>query len=170
MIAHNGGIDWLIERLSGMMKGNKSAQVGIAALVSLADCATANNTVAIIVSGPMAKNMSRMYKVDPRRTASLLDVFSCVLQGIIPWGAQLLTAASLTAVYGVAMSPMDILPHMWYCWILAVVGILSIFIPFADGICRKDPWNWEYDVAESGVAAKKAALELERAESSQTAI
>ena len=170
MIAHNGGITWLIEKLGAMMKGNKSAQVGIAALVSLADCATANNTVAIIVSGPMAKNMSRMYKVDPRRTASLLDVFSCVLQGIIPWGAQLLTAASLTAVYGVAMSPMDILPHMWYCWILAVVGILSIFIPFADGICRKDPWNWEYDVAESGVAAKKAALELERAESSQTAI
>ena len=109
-----------------MMKGNKSAQVGIAALVSLADCATANNTVAIIVSGPMAKDMSRIHKVDPRRSASLLDVFSCVLQGIIPWGAQLLTAASLTAVYGVAMSPMDILPHMWYCWILAVVGILSL--------------------------------------------
>ena len=170
MIAHNGGIDWLIEKLGGMMKSNKSAQVGIAALVSLADCATANNTVAIIVSGPMAKNMSRIHKVDPRRSASLLDVFSCVLQGIIPWGAQLLTAASLTAVYGVAMSPMDILPHMWYCWILAVVGILSIFIPFADGICRKDPWNWEYDVAESGVAAKKAALELEWQESTQTAI
>ena len=170
MIAHNGGITWLIEKLGGMMKGNKSAQVGVAALVSLADCATANNTVAIIVSGPMAKNMSRIHKVDPRRTASLLDVFSCVLQGIIPWGAQLLTAASLTAVYGVAMSPMDILPHMWYCWILAIVGILSIFIPFADGICRKDPWNWEYDVAESGVAAKKAALELERQESAQTTI
>ena len=96
MIAHNGGITWLIEKLGRMMKGNKSAQVGVAALVSLADCATANNTVAIIVSGPMAKNMSRIHKVDPRRTASLLDVFSCVLQGMIPWGAQLLTAASLT--------------------------------------------------------------------------
>ena len=76
----------------------------------------------------------------------------------------------LEAVYGVAMSAMDILPHMWYFWILAVVGILSIFIPFADGICRKDPWNWEYDVAESGVAAKKASLELERQESAQTPI
>ena len=163
MIAHNGGITWLIEKLGRMMKGNKSAQVGVAALVSLADCATANNTVAIIVSGPMAKNMSRIHKVDPRRTASLLDVFSCVLQGMIPWGAQLLTAASLTTIYGV-------LPYMWYCWILAAVGILSIFIPFADGICRKDPWNWEYDVAESGVAAKKASLELERQESAQTPI
>ena len=169
MIAHNGGITWLIEKLGRMMKGNKSAQVGVAALVSLADCATANNTVAIIVSGPMAKNMSRIHKVDPRRTASLLDVFSCVLQGMIP-GAQLLTAASLTTIYGVTMNPIDILPYMWYCWILAAVGILSIFIPFADGICRKDPWNWEYDVAESGVAAKKASLELERQESAQTPI
>ena len=170
MIAHNGGITWLIEKLGRMMKGNKSAQVGVAALVSLADCATANNTVAIIVSGPMAKNMSRIHKVDPRRTASLLDVFSCVLQGMIPWGAQLLTAASLTTIYGVTMNPIDILPYMWYCWILAAVGILSIFIPFADGICRKDPWNWEYDVAESGVAAKTASLELERQESAQTPI
>ena len=105
MIAHNGGITWLIEKLGRMMKGNKSAQVGVAALVSLADCATANNTVAIIVSGPMAKNMSRIHKVDPRRTASLLDVFSCVLQGMIPWGAQLLTAASLTTIYGADHEP-----------------------------------------------------------------
>ena len=164
MVTHNGGITWLIQKLRGMMKSNKSAQVGIAALVSLADCATANNTVAIVLSGSMAKDISHEYKVDPRRTASLLDVFSCVFQGIIPYGAQILTAAALTSAYGIAMSPTDIIPRLWYCWILAVVGILSIFIPFADGICRKDPWNWEYDVAESGVAAKKAALEAEAAE------
>ena len=161
MVTHNGGITWLIEKLRGMMKGNKSAQVGISVLVSLADCATANNTVAIVLSGSMAKDISHEYKVDPRRTASLLDVFSCVLQGMIPYGAQLLTAASLTSAYGIAMSPTDIIPNLWYCWILAVVGILSIFIPFADGICRKDPWNWEYDVAESGVEAKKALLAAE---------
>ena len=160
MIAHNGGITWLIEKLSRIMKGNKSAQVGISALVSMADCATANNTVAIIVSGNVARDMSRQYKVDPRRTASLLDVFSCVFQGLIPWGAQLLSAASLTTVTsGIVMSPAEFLPYMWYCWILAAFGVLSIFIPYADGICRKDPWNWEYDVAESGVAAKKAAME-----------
>lgn len=164
MVTHNGGITWLIEKLRGMMRSNKSAQVGIAALVSLADCATANNTVAIVLSGSMAKDISHEYKVDPRRTASLLDVFSCVFQGIIPYGAQILTAAALTSAYGITMSPTDIIPRLWYCWILAVVGILSIFIPFADGVCRKDPWNWEYDVAESGVAAKKAALEAEAAE------
>ena len=160
MIAHNGGITWLIEKLRGRMKGNKSAQVGVAALVSLADCATANNTVAIIVSGNVARDISREYKVDPRRTASLLDVFSCVFQGIIPYGAQLLTAATLTTLnYDIVMSPVEIVPYMWYCWILAAFGLLSIFVPYADGTCRKDPWNWEYDVAESGVAEKKALLE-----------
>ena len=159
MIAHNGGITWLIEKLRGMMKGNKSAQVGVAALVSLADCATANNTVAIIVSGNVARDISREYKVDPRRTASLLDVFSCVFQGIIPYGAQLLTAATLTTLnYDIVMSPVEIVPYMWYCWILAAFGLLSIFVPYADGTCRKDPWNWEYDVAESGLAEKKARM------------
>ena len=160
MIANNGGITWLIEKLRGMMKGNKSAQVGVAALVSLADCATANNTVAIIVSGNVARDISREYKVDPRRTASLLDVFSCVFQGIIPYGAQLLTAATLTTLnYDIVMSPVEIVPYMWYCWILAAFGLLSIFVPYADGTCRKDPWNWESDVAESGVAEKKTLLE-----------
>ena len=156
MIAHNGGITWLIEKLRGMMKGNKSAQVGVAALVSLADCATANNTVAIIVSGNVARDISREYKVDPRRTASLLDVFSCVFQGIIPYGAQLLTAATLTTLnYDIVMSPVEIVPYMWYCWILAAFGILSIFVPYADGTCRKDPWKWEYDMAESRATERK---------------
>ena len=160
LIAHNGGIVWLIEKLRKMMRGGKSAQIGMSVLVSLADCATANNTVAIILCGNVAKDMSREFKVDPRRTASLLDVFSCVFQGIIPYGAQLLMAASLTTTtYGIVISPVEIVPYMWYCWILAFFGLLSIFVPYADRTCRRDPWNWEYDVAESGVEAKKALLE-----------
>lgn len=156
LIAHNGGIVWLLERLRRMMRGNKSAQVGIAAMVSLADCATANNTVAIIVSGGVARDVSREYRVDPRRTASLLDVFSCVFQGLLPYGAQLLTAATLTTTtFGIEMSPVEIVPYMWYCWILAAFGLLSIFVPYADGVCRKDPWNWTYDAPESGTPAKK---------------
>ena len=163
LIAHNGGIVWLIEKLRGMMHSGKSSQLGITALVSLADCATANNTVAIILCGGVAKDMSREFRVDPRRTASLLDVFSCVFQGIIPYGAQLLMAASLTAAtYDIAISPTEIVPYMWYCWILAAFGLLSVFVPYADRICRRDPWNWEYDVPESGVAAKKALMEKER--------
>ena len=163
LITHNGGIVWLIEKLRKMMHGGKSAQLGMSVLVSLADCATANNTVAIILCGNVAKDMSREFKVDPRRTASLLDVFSCVFQGIIPYGAQLLVAASLTTTtYGIVISPVEIVPYMWYCWILAAFGILSIFVPYADRICRKDPWNWEYDVAESGVEARKALQEKSR--------
>jgi len=160
LIAHNGGIVWLIEKLRKTMKGGKSAQVGMAAMVSLADCATANNTVAIILCGNVAKDVSREYKVDPRQMASLLDVFSCVFQGIIPYGAQLLMAASLTSqTYGIAMSPVEIVPYMWYCWILAIFGLVAIFTGYAMRSCRKDPWNWEHDAAESGVKAKLAAQE-----------
>ena len=166
IIAHNGGIVWLIEKLGGMMKGQKSAQLGIAGLASATDCATANNTVAIIISGGIAKDMSREYGIDPRRTASLLDIFSCVFQGIIPYGAQLLVAASLTnatlADPSLTITPVNIVPHMWYCWFLAIFGLISIFVPYADGICRKDPWNWEYDVPESGVAEKKRLLEIQK--------
>ena len=170
LIAKNGGVAWIIQKLGKVMKGNKSAQVGIAAMVSLCDCATANNTVAIIVAGDMAREVSHEYKVDPRRTASLLDMFSCVFQGIIPYGAQLLVASSLcnaTVTNGTTISAANILGSLWYCWFLAAFGILSIFIPFADGVCRKDPWNWEYDCAESNVAAKKALLEKEAAEAQQ---
>ena len=132
---------------------------------SVWDGFTANNTVAIIVAGDMARDVSHEYKVDPRRTASLLDIFSCVFQGIIPYGAQLLSAAALAnaTVTSDALhtSPAAIVGGMWYCWILAAVGLLSIFVPFADGVCRKDPWNWEYGCAQSAVAAKKALLEKE---------
>ncbi len=158
MVTHNGGIEWLVQTMSKIMKSNKSSQLGIAALVSLADCAVANNTIAIILSGPMAKKMANEHKVDPRRTASLLDIFSCVFQGIIPYGAQLLSASALATAYGISISTVEIIPNIWYCWILAVIAILSIFIPFADGITRKDPWNYEYDCSESKVAAKKAAM------------
>lgn len=133
MIAYYGGIEWLISKLRKMIKGNKSAQLGIAALVSLTDCATANNTVAIIISGGVAKDISNEYGIDSRRSASLLDIFSCVFQGIIPYGAQLLTASALASKNGAVINAMEIIPHMWYCWLLAIFGILSIYIPYAYG-------------------------------------
>ena len=157
LTSHYGGINWLIEKVQKLMKGEKSAQVGIAALVSLADIAVANNTVAIIISGPISKDICRQYRVDPRQSASLLDIFSCVFQGIIPYGAQILLVGSLTAG---AVSPMGIMPFLWYQHLLALMAIFSIFFPFARGTLKKDPWNWEYDVAESGVAAKKALNEM----------
>ena len=164
MIAANGGINWILDKLRGVMKGRKSAQVGIAALVSACDCATANNTVAIIVAGDMAREVSHTYRVDPRRTASLLDVFACVFQGIIPYGAQLVVAASLAnaaTTTGRVFTAAGLVGSMWYCWLLAIFGIISIFVPYADGVCRRDPWNWEYDCPESKVEAKKVVMARE---------
>ena len=104
--AQNIWNEWLISKLRKMIKGNKSAQLGIAALVSLTDCATANNTVAIIISGGVAKDISNEYGIDSRRSASLLDIFSCVFQGIIPYGAQLLTASALASKNGTVINAM----------------------------------------------------------------
>ena len=128
--AHYGGITWLIHKLRVMIKGKKSAELGISALVSLVDCATANNTIAIIITGDISKNISKEYDIDPRRSASLLDIFSCVFQGTIPYGAQLLTASALASKFGLPVSMIEIVPYVWYCWILAVFALISIYIPY----------------------------------------
>ena len=137
IITHYGGIAWLIQKLNAMIHGPRSAQIGMAALVSLIDCATANNTVAIIVSGDVAKKVSSQYEVDSRLSASILDIFSCVFQGIIPYGAQLLTAAALVTQSGIALNTMDIIPYMWYCYLLAAAGVLAIAFRFPRFVHQK---------------------------------
>jgi Na+/H+ antiporter NhaC len=134
-----------VRKLQALMRGPRSAQVGIAALVSLADCATANNTVAIVVVGNVAKEMSRTYRIDPRKTASLLDIFSCVVQGFLPYGAQILSATALVNAYfgNGAITSLDLIPYVWYCWLLCAFGLLSVFLPFAEGSIRKNPWDWD---------------------------
>ena len=134
MITANGGLAWIIQKLKKMMKGQKSAELGIAALVSLTDLATANNTIAIVVTGKVAKDISSEFDVDPRKSASLLDIFSCVFQGVIPYGAQLLSAAALTnaTIDGAGVSSMDFVPYVWYVWVLLVFALVDIFIPYAD--------------------------------------
>ena len=148
MVAKQGGIDWLLNKIKSFIKGPKSAQVGIAALAAAADMATANNTVAIIVVGPISKSVSEEYKVDPRKTASILDIVSCIFQGAIPYGAQILAVGSLTAIAGFSISPVELIPFLWYQWLLAASLIVSFFVPFADGIIKKHPWNWETGKAE----------------------
>lgn len=152
MVAINGGIEWALQKIQAMIKGRKSAEIGIAALVGLADVATANNTVAIVIAGPVAKCVSHRFGVDPRRSASLLDTWSCVIQGILPYGAQILVACSLTAG---AVSPFDVMPNLWYPYILAVFALLSTFVPYADGYIRKHPWNWQaqQDADQAGGSA-----------------
>lgn len=151
MVTKNGGLEWLLNKIESFVKGKTSAQFGIAALTAAADLATANNTVAIIIVGPIAKGISEEFKVDPRKTASILDITSCIFQGAIPYGAQILTAGSLAAVAGYSVSPMEIIPLLWYQGLLIVTMIASFFVPYADGVMKKDPWNWEKGVASSKV-------------------
>lgn len=139
MVREAGGLEWLIEKVQKMMKGKKSATLGIGILVGLVDVAVANNTVAIIINGPIAKGISNKYKIDPRRTATILDIFSCVGQGVIPYGAQMLILLGFTQG---AVSFADVLPLLWYQGILLVLTVISIYIPFADYYINKKPWNW----------------------------
>ena len=145
MVSKEGGINWIIEKIKKIARGEKSGELGIALLVSLADIAVANNTVAIIISGPIAKKMCNEYKIDPRRSASLLDAFSCVFQGIVPYAAQVLIATSFSKG---KVAPFQIMPYFWYQFILGIVAIISIYIPFTKA---KDKWNFEYDMAEAEV-------------------
>lgn len=143
MVSKNGGIDWLVQKIRSFARGQKSAEVSIALLTALTDAATANNTVAIIIDGPVAKEISNDFKIDPRRSAALLDTFSCVMQGVIPYGAQILIAAGLTKELGAgAVSPMEIIPFLWYQGILAIFAIASIFIRYAD---PSGEWDFEKD-------------------------
>ncbi|MCY6485774.1 Na+/H+ antiporter NhaC family protein [Clostridium aestuarii] len=140
MVTQEGGLQYILDRIQKMIKGKKSAEAGIATLVALTDAAIANNTVSIIINGPIAKEISEEYKVDPRRSASLLDIFACIMQGIIPYGAQMLMVGSFTKG---AVSPIQVIPLLWYQQLLIVSAIVSMYIPFADNIIRKHPWNWE---------------------------
>lgn len=140
---NRGGFEWLIEKLGKICKNAKSSQIVMAILVALIDIAVATNTVAIILSGDTAKNISRQYKIDPRRMASILDIFSCVPQGLLPYSGQLLTSAAFATAAGLSYTAVSFMPYVWYCFFLALFGILSVFIPFADGICRKNPWKWD---------------------------
>ncbi len=123
LIRHNGGLDYLVEILTRRIKGPGMAQLSIAALVSLANLCTANNTIAIITSGEIAKRISDRFGISPQRTASLLDTFSCVVQGMIPYGAQLLMASGLAGI-----SALEIIPRLYYPFALAVSALFFIMI------------------------------------------
>jgi len=121
----NGGITWLIDRLTRKVTSKKGAEFSIAGLVSFLDITTANNTIAIVTAGPIASDLNKKYGVDPRRTASLLDIFSCSFQGLVPYGAQLLSAAAV-----VGISPLAITAYCWYPMLIFVFGLLAIGFGF----------------------------------------
>lgn len=125
IIKVNGGIDYIIEKLSGRIRGKRGAEFSIAALVSLVNLCTANNTVAILTVGNIAKQISEKFGIDPRKTASILDTFSCTIQGIIPYGVQILLAAGLAHV-----QPVDIIPYLYYPFAIGIAASLSILLRY----------------------------------------
>lgn len=122
MTKKDGGIHYLLNIIRKRIKSKTGAQLGIGALVSVADICTANNTVAIILAGPMAKEISDEHGVDPKVSASFLDIFSCIWQGLLPYSAQILLAGSLSG-----LSPLEIIPNLHYQFILALVMMTIIF-------------------------------------------
>ena len=125
LIRHNGGIDYLIRVLTRRINGKRGAKLTIALLVVLADLCTANNTVALITVGPMARDIADRYGVDRRMSASLLDTFSCFAQGIIPYGAQLLMAAGLAST-----TPFAIIGYLYYPFALGAISLLGILLRY----------------------------------------
>lgn len=121
IVRFNGGVDFLIRLISKRIRTQKGAELGIAGLISVMDMATANNTIAIVMTGPIAKEISDEFGVEPKRTASILDIFASVWQGVLPYGAQLLSAAKLTG-----LTPFAILPYLFYPILMGISGLISI--------------------------------------------
>ena len=125
LIKANGGIDYIITTMTRHVKGKRGAELAIAALVALVDICTANNTVAIITVGGIAKQIADRFGVDNRKSASILDTMSCCMQGIIPYGAQILMAAGLASI-----NPVSIIPHLYYPFCIGVIAILAIMFRY----------------------------------------
>ena len=123
IIKHQGGIDFLIQRMTRHIHTKRGAELAIAALVSLVDLCTANNTVAIITVGGIAKQIGDRFGVDNRKCASILDTFSCMMQGLIPYGAQMLMASGLSKV-----NPVNIIPYLYYPFVLAICVVSAILL------------------------------------------
>lgn len=124
-IRYNGGIDFIIRKLTRHVSGKRGAELSIAALVSITNLCTANNTIAIITTGPIAKDIAGRFHLDRRKVASILDTFSCLVQGIIPYGAQMLTAASLAQI-----SPISIIGNLYYPFTMGICALLAILLRY----------------------------------------
>lgn len=123
MISHNKGMDFMIERITSRVKRRAGAEMSICALVAFANICTANNTIAILSVGDIARRISEQFHIDPRRSASLLDTTSCCVQGLLPYGAQLLMASGLAGI-----SAMSIVPYLYYPALLGIAVLATIFI------------------------------------------
>lgn len=125
IIRYNGGIDYLVQILTRRISGKRGAELSIATLVSLANVCTANNTIAILTTGRIAKGITERFKLDPRKTASILDTFSCMIQGLLPYGAQMLMASGLAGI-----SSLSIIKYLFYPYTMGIFALLAILFRY----------------------------------------
>lgn len=128
LINEYGGFEALLKLIRKIFKGKKGGKMGMGLLVGAMDIATANNTVAIVMANPIAKEMSQTYGISPKKAASILDTFSCIFQGIIPYGAQMLVAISAAAELGCTVSAFDVIPNLIYPYMLLISSLIFIFV------------------------------------------
>ena len=131
IIRENGGIDYVIASLTSHIHSKRGAELSIAALVSVVDICTANNTIAILTVGDLSKKIADQYGIDNRRCASILDTFSCCIQGLIPYGAQILIAAGLAH-----LNPMQIIPYLYYPMVLGIFSLIAILVRYPQRYSR----------------------------------
>ena len=133
----NGGLAWIIQKMTAHIRTRKQAELSIAGVISFANLCTANNTIALIMAGPIAKEIAGRFRIAPNRAASLLDIFSCFVQGSIPYGAQLLMAASLSGV-----SPLQIMRYLYYPYLLGVGALLAIWLGYPRKYAQAAGQEW----------------------------
>ena len=127
LIREAGGFQALLNGIRRIFRGKKGGQIGIGLLVGLMDISTANNTVAIVMANPIASEMAKEYGISPRKTASILDTFSCIFQGFLPYGAQMLVALSAVGAMGLELGAFEVIAHLFYPMVLLVSSLIFIF-------------------------------------------
>lgn len=132
LIREAGGFQALLNGIRTVFRGKKGGQLGIGLLVGLMDIATANNTVAIVMANPIASEMAKEYGISPRKTASILDTFSCIFQGILPYGAQMLVAISAVSTLGLEIGAFEVIAHLFYPMMLLVSSLVFMFFVPSD--------------------------------------
>ena len=128
LIREHGGFEYLLSAIKRVFKGKKGGQIGMGLLVGAMDIATANNTVAIVMANPIAKQMADDYDISPRKSASILDTFSCIFQGIIPYGAQMLVALSAANELEKSVTAFQVIPYLFYPYLLLLSSLVFIFL------------------------------------------
>lgn len=141
LVKANGGIDWILSGIKRHVHTPRGAQLGIAGLSALVDISTANNTIAIVMAGPIARDISTEYQIPPRRTAALLDIFTSVCQGVLPYGAQLLYASAGAAAVGLAVTPLDLLPYLFYPILMGISALIFILVIDRQNPTKAPPQN-----------------------------